>query len=195
MHTIDAARFFDAYRRHFGRVRDEQVPGLDALIGFINADPTLTDVRHAAYMLATVHGECGDTYQPVEEAFYLQGRVRDLDAWRRRNLRYYPWHGRGYVQLTWRANYVKAEDILGIDLTTHPELAMEPRYAYRIMSRGMQDGWFTGKSLSDYINGRRCDYKNARRIINGTDKMRKFARWAEQFDAILNYAEVRQCAE
>jgi hypothetical protein len=195
MHTIDVERFFDAYRRRFGRVRQEQVPGLDALVGFINADPTITDYRHAAYMLATVHGECGDTYQPVEEAFYLEGQVADLDAWRARNLRYWPWHGRGYVQLTWRANYAKAKDILGVDLIAYPAKAMEPKYAYRIMSRGMQEGWFTGRELSDHINGRRCDYRNARRIINGTDKARKFAGWAERFDAILSFAEVRQCNE
>jgi hypothetical protein len=191
--NIDASRFFDAYRREFGRIRPEQVAPLDALIGFINDDETLTDHRHVAYMLATVHGECGDTYEPVEEAFYLAGRVRDLDAWRRRNLRYYPWHGRGYVQLTWRANYVRAERLLDIPLTADPTLAMIPANAYQIMSRGMQEGWFTGRSLTDYINGRKCDYRNARRIINGTDKMRQFAAWAQQFDRILSYAEVAKC--
>jgi hypothetical protein len=191
--NIDDGRFFDAYRREFGRVRSEQVPPLDSLIGFVNDDETLTDCRHVAYMFATVHGECGDTYEPVEEAFYLGGRVRDLDAWRRRNLRYSPWHGRGYVQLTWRANYVKAERLLDISLTADPTLAMVPANAYQIMSRGMQEGWFTGKSLYDYINGRKCDYKNARRIINGTDKMRQFAAWAQQFDRIISFAEVATC--
>ena len=193
--SIDVARFFDAYRREFGRVRPEQVAPLERLIGYINADATITDHRHAAYMLATVYGECGDTYEPVEEAFYLAGSVRDLDAWRRRNLRYYPWHGRGYVQLTWRANYARAEKLLDIPLTKDPTLAMVPEHAYVIMSRGMQEGWFTGKALADYINGRRCDYRNARRIINGMDKARKYAGWAQRFDRILSYAEVARCKD
>jgi hypothetical protein len=191
--NIDASRFFDAYRREFGRVRQEQVEPLDRLITYINDDLTLTDYRHAAYMLAAVHGECGDTYEPVEEAYYLADRVRDLDAWRRRNLRYYPWHGRGYVQLTWEANYRKAEKLLGYPFTKQPELVMAPKYAYKIMSSGMQEGWFTGRSLYDYINGRKCDYRNARRIINGTDKMRKFAAWAQRFDRIISFAEVAKC--
>jgi hypothetical protein len=188
---IDVARFFDGYRRQFGRVRQEQVAPLERLIIAIDDDDTITDYRHAAYMLATVHGECGDTYRPVEEGFYLAGRVRDLDAWRRRRLRYYPWHGRGYVQLTWRANYVRAQRKLGIPFAEDPTLAMHPQHAYPVMSRGMQEGWFTGRALSDYINGHRCDYRNARRIINGTDKAQKFAGWARRFDAVLNYAEVK----
>jgi hypothetical protein len=191
MFQIDIKRFFDSYRRHFGRVRPEQVAPIERLIGFINADTTLTDYRHAAYMLATVYGECGDTFEPVEEMFYLAGRVRNLDAYRRRKLRYYPWHGRGYVQLTWKANYIRAERELRVPLTKDPALAMVPKHAYQIMTRGMQAGWFTGKSLSDYINGHRCDYRNARRIINGTDKAAKFATWAKKFDSILSYAEVR----
>ena len=183
---FDKTKFFSAYRKQFGRVRQEQVAPLDRLLDFINADKTLTDYRHVAYMLATVHGECGDTYEPVEEGFYLGRRAPGF----RSRLRYAPWWGRGYVQLTWLANYRKAEALLGVSFTKDPALAMVPEHAYSIMSRGMQEGWFTGKALGDYINGRKCDYKNARRIINGTDKMRKFAGWAKKFDSILCYARV-----
>lgn len=192
---LDKKRFFDAFRREFGPIDFKQVQPLDSLIEFINDDETLTDYRHAAYMLATIKGECGDSFTPVEEAFYLEGRVRDLDAWRKKHLRYYPWHGRGFVQLTWYDNYFRAEEELKIAFTQDPDLAIEPENAYKVMSRGMQEGWFTGLSLYDYINGVKCDYYRARRIINGMDKARKFQAWAKQFDKIVSFAEVSKCRD
>lgn len=54
-----------------------------------------------AYVLATVEWETAKTFKPVREAFWLS------EAWRKKNLRYYPFYGRGYVQLTWEKNYKK----------------------------------------------------------------------------------------
>jgi hypothetical protein len=62
---------------------------------------------------------------------------------------------------------------------------MEP--AVQIIFRGMHYGWFTGKKLSDYINvdtGLK-DYANARRIVNGTDKMNTIAGYAQAFEVAL----------
>ena len=50
--------------------------------------------NQAAYTLATAYWETNRTMKPVEEAYWLS------DAWRKANLRYYPWHGRGYTQTT-----------------------------------------------------------------------------------------------
>jgi putative chitinase len=132
-----------------------------------------------AYVLATAWHETAHTMRPVEEAFWLS------DAWRRRNLRYYPWHGRGYVQLTWRENYERAAKHLGIDLTTDPRAAMEPATAAKILVAGMKEGWFTGKKLSDYITAYAADYAAARRIVNGTDKAHAIAGIAEDYEAAL----------
>lgn len=79
--------------------------------------------------------------QPVEEAYYLGARAETY----RKTLRYYPWHGRGFVQLTWRKNYVRAGKELSIDLTTDPDLAMKPDVAVRVLVHGMEQGWFTGQ--------------------------------------------------
>lgn len=128
----------------------------------------LTDAQ-IAYVLATAYWETARTMQPVEEAYWLS------DAWRQKNLRYYPWHGRGFVQLTWQANYEKAGKALGIDLTTDPSKAMEPQISARILVEGMKGGWFTGKKLADYINAERTDFVGARRIVNGTDKAAEIA--------------------
>ncbi|MCK9378318.1 MAG: TIGR02594 family protein, partial [Syntrophobacterales bacterium] len=71
----------------------------------------------SAYVLATTEWETGHTFKPVREAYWHD------EEWRRRNLsRYYPYYGRGYVQLTWEDNYRKYAEILSIDLVNDPTL-------------------------------------------------------------------------
>jgi hypothetical protein len=123
--------------------------------------------------------------QPVKEAYWLP------ELWRKNNLRYYPWYGRGYVQCTWEKNYQKADEALGLNgaLLAHPDLALEPHNAAVICVKGMEEGWFTTRKLGDYLplSGRAGfdAYKEARRIINGTDKAEKIAKEAQAFEAAL----------
>lgn len=49
----------------------------------------------------------------------------------------------------------------------------------------MRAGWFTGKGLSLYINTKETDYKNARRIVNGTDKASHIAGIAQSIEKCL----------
>jgi predicted chitinase len=136
--------------------------------------------NQVAYVLATALWETNHTMQPVVEAYWLS------EAWRNRNLHYYPWHGRGFVQLTWERNYAKASDETGADLIAAPEAALDPDLAAHILVVGSRDGWFTGKKLSDYITLQRSDFKGARRVINGTDKSAKIAAIARRYDKALN---------
>ena len=69
--------------------------------------------NQAAYIMATAWWETAHTVEPVKEAYW----VKNAEAWRKKNLRYYPWYGRGYVQLTWERNYIHAGKQLGLDLT------------------------------------------------------------------------------
>ncbi len=128
-----------------------------------------------AYVLATTDWETGHTFEPVREAYW-----KDED-WRRRNLRYYPYYGRGYVQLTWEDNYRKYADILGIDLVKNPDLALEPQTALFILVHGFKTGAFTGKKITDYIRAGKTDFINARRCINALDRAEEIAALAEKF--------------
>jgi hypothetical protein len=56
------------------------------------------------------------------------------------------------------------------------------------MSHGMRHGTFTGKKLADYINATGCDYRNARRIINGVDQAALIAGYATALEGILTQA-------
>jgi hypothetical protein len=65
--------------------------------------------------------------------------------------------------------YTKVGQAIGMgdQLVCNPELALNYDIAYKICSEGMRRGLFTGKKLSDYIVGNKCDYRHARQIING----------------------------
>lgn len=132
-----------------------------------------------AYILATVKHETNNTFEPVVEAYWLP------EAWRKNNLRYYPWYGRGFVQLTWKGNYVQAGKKLGIDLITNPDRTLEPEVSTNILIRGMIEGWFTGRKLGDFMTLRTSDFLGARRVINGTDQAHKIATYAREYDKML----------
>jgi hypothetical protein len=135
--------------------------------------------NQAAYILATAYHETAHTMRPVVEAYWLS------EAWRKKNLRYYPYHGRGFVQLTWKANYVKAGKELGVDFVANPDQLLEPNNSAKILVKGSMEGWFTGKSIPDYITLQKSDFKGARRVINGTDKASQIANLAKRYDEIL----------
>ena len=128
------------------------------------------------YVLATAEHETNDTFMPVVEAYWKSER------WRETNLRYYPYHGRGLVQITWPENYKKFSKIIGVDLYKHPEYALEMKHAVFILVYGMKHGTFTGKKLDDYINDEFIDYEGARKIINGVDKKEHIAGLAAKYD-------------
>ena len=167
--------FFTGYREVFGRLDQEQVEGLEFLLDKLEQDDFT--IPQASYVLATVDHETAHTFQPIKE-------IRERkDSPRRANQdRYWlsGYYGRGYVQITWKKNYEK----FGIE--AYPDDALDPEMAYGILSRGMREGLFTGKKLSDYINDQKADYRNARRIVNGLDKADLIADRAQRFRAILS---------
>lgn len=135
--------------------------------------------NQTAYVLATAFWETARTMEPVREAFWLS------EEWRRENLRYHPWYGRGFVQLTWENNYVKAGTELGLDLTRDPDVVMQPEISAQILVMGSREGWFTGRGLDQYITLQKSDYVGARRIINGTDKAQAIAEIAREYEQQL----------
>lgn len=135
-----------------------------------------------AYVLATVEHETAGTFRPVREAYWL----KDPDAYlKKAHPDYYPFYGRGYVQLTWKANYANYGALLGIDLVGNPDLALDPAIARFVLVHGFKTGAFTGKSISDYVNGGNVDFVNARRCINGIDKAHEIASIAHKWLAKL----------
>jgi peptidoglycan hydrolase-like protein with peptidoglycan-binding domain len=146
----------------------------------------VTMLEQIAYVLATVELETGH-FQPVREADYLGAKA---EGYRKKNLRYYPYYGRGYVQLTWKENYEKYTKLLGVDLVKNPDLALRPDVALFVLVHGMKKGIFTGASLSTYINASRVDFRGARAIINGSDRAADCAGYARQWLNALKMKKV-----
>lgn len=165
-----------------GKIKVLQVAGIDAILnaGIAAGIPA----NQLAYCLATVHHETATTMQPIEEI----GKGQNRTYGHRVKLSGKPYfdtanifYGRGFVQLTWYENYEKAGKKLGKDFIKNPAGVMELNNAVQIMFAGMQEGWFTGRKLSQYINDQKTDYINARRIINSLDKAELIAGYADKF--------------
>jgi len=135
-----------------------------------------------AYILATVEHETAHSFQPVKEAYYL-GEPSAENT--RKTFDYYPYYGRGYVQLTHAFNYRPYSTLLGIDLVSEPDLVMRPDISLFILVDGMKRGVFTGLKLDDFISGSEIDFFHARQIINGMDKAKQIqalaSTWRTQF--------------
>lgn len=183
---INKEGVFKSYRKEFGTIATTQkAQAIENLLNMIEADLnnwfSNVGIRQMAYMLATVKHETADTYEPITE--YGKGKGKKYGIADKATGQVY--YGRGYVQLTWKENYEKFANLLNLDLVYSPDLAKESETAYKIMSLGMRQGLFTGKKLSDYIAEDKCDYTNARRIINGTDRAALIAGYAQKFEKCL----------
>ena len=142
-------------------------------------EQNITNKNQIKYILATAEWETNHTFAPVREAYWVS------ESWRKKHLRYYPYYGRGFVQLTWKKNYEKFSKLLGIDLVGNPELVLNSKISAFIIVYGMKHGMFTGKKLSDYINDNKVDFVNARKIINGKDEENKIASIAKNEPRIV----------
>lgn len=171
----------------FPTMNAAQFEGVEAILKFAAGR---LPISWCAYVLATAYHETGRTMQGVREGFDAS------DAWRRKHLKYFPWYGRGLVQLTWERNYKLATEKLrglgfDVDLIKNPDAALRLDVGVVVLIVGMIEGWFTTKKLRDYIpqNPTRVHYKNARRIINGTDKADLIAGYAVEFEKALRLGE------
>lgn len=178
---MNRKKFFDLVRRDLfdGKLAQGQVEGIGRIIDYRASNwPKMID-EELAYVLATVKWETGHSMQPVEEGYPATGAK--LRAYQKK-LRYYPWYGRGLVQITWASNYLK----FGIE---KPEDALTWPIALRALFEGCIKGMFTGHKLADYISARKQDYVSARRVVNGLDKADRIAEFAKLFLFALKRAD------
>ena len=173
----------------FPHMSEKQKEGVRTLLDATSHLP----LNHRAYILATAYHETAATMQPITE----YGGVKYFDKYDTGQLALnlgntpakdgdgYLYRGRGFVQITGKANYKKAKDKLGEDFVTYPDRALIPASAAKIIVLGMTEGWFTRKKLSDYLTPTKTDYVSARRIVNGTDKAQTIASYAKTFEQAL----------
>jgi hypothetical protein len=186
---MDRSAFYDRMRDDFGTLSQSQVDGTEALLN--EGEKRQLPMNQLAYILSTSWHETAATMMPIAEYGKGEGHDYGEPCPQYGNQVAY---GRGYVQLTWDYNYEKADSECSLNgaLLDDFDLALDPIVASQIIFEGMLEGWFTGKSLGDYVNDEVTDYVNARRVVNGTDKADLLAGYAEDFEEALraaNYGE------
>lgn len=186
--------FFDHIRPSvlYKRLTASQVNGHKDIVAALKKHNV--PLSHAAYVLATAYHETAHKMQPVREG------LNASDAWRKRNLRYYPWYGRGHVQLTWKENYVKADQKLGLGgaLVANADLALDPEISAEVLVVGSVEGWFSAdrngnrhtlaRHLPVTSEATRAQFKQARRIINLMDRADQIAGYALVYQEALKKA-------
>jgi len=191
---MDRAKFYASLRQRnsgvFGTsLSQHQVSMMELLLD--EGQKRGVPLRQLAYVLATAYHESGafkymrELWGPTAAQKRYEGR-KDLGNTVPGDGRKFM--GRGFVQITGRANYADWSKRLGIDLLANPQHTEQPSVAARILFEGMEEGTFTGKKLSDYILDGKADYEGARRIVNGTDRKALIAGYAKAFETALRGA-------
>lgn len=184
---MNRAYFFARVREAVfgGKLSKQQVEGMTYLLDVWDDRYSECDYRWLAYCLATAKHETAHKMMPVPEIGKGRGRKYGVPTGRYKKVYY----GRGHVQLTWEKNYRTMSKYVGEDLVQFPEKALDPAISATVLYEGMMRGLFTGKKLSDYIDGDRCDFEGARRIVNGTDRAKLIAGYAYAFADAINQAK------
>jgi len=124
------------------------------------------DLRKFAYLIATALHETGGSFQSIHESLAPE-------QWEDPNIRAYAetgYWGRGFVQLKWEGSYRKIGEDIGLDLLTHPRLALLPTIATDIMGTGMfNTGFAKPYNLDQFFSGTTEDWMGARSILGRPD--------------------------
>ncbi len=205
MFEVDHARFFEGFAAGVGlTLTPARQASLEVLLARLAQDADFSMVEEWSYLLATIQWETARTFIPCKEVRADAGKNPKL--WAIQN-KYWPsgYYGRGYVQITWQKNYQMAGQklsgqtfivngtprlVTANTFVTTPDLVLDPAIAYAVIAHGMREGWFTGKKLSDYIkSGAAPDYRNARRVVNGTDHAEDIAAIATSMEQLLRASQ------
>lgn len=132
---------------------------------------SLTDKTMGLMALATIRAET-ESFKPVSEMvskwntspgghpFDLYDNRADLGNCGAPDGDSYK--GRGFIQLTGKANYEKYGELLGLNLIENPELANEPETAAKLLALFLKD---KERKIKEALLEK--NYKQARKLVNG----------------------------
>ena len=211
---IDAATFYQFIKSQFSIYQKpgDHYVGTDALLHYWNNRRHLKDLRWLAYAMGTSYHETARRMYPVRETLARDDATvvrilarsaytKNKTYWKKDPLTGQHYYGRGYVQLTWKANYQTADKRLQRDqgpksktFLWNAERALDPDDSVQILFDGMIYGWYTGKHCLPYYfdpsGHRKADWKNARRIVNVLDRWLIIADHSKKFLAALEQAQI-----
>lgn len=171
--SFDRTIYFDHIRDSlFGAMSKQQVDGQEFILSAWEDKVPDHDMRWLSYFLATAYHETAATMWPVEE----YGKGAGMEYGKPDPETGQAYYGRGFVQLTWRENYARADKECGFSgdasCEWHAGNALDPYTAAYVGYVGMVQGWFRSDSkgpqnFARYFGAIADDPYNAREIING----------------------------
>lgn len=191
---IQRKYFYDSVRGSLfsGSMTQSQVDGMAVLLD--RAEQEGTDDRHLAYILATTFHETAQTMEPIAE--YGKGKNQPYGLPDGPYNQVY--YGRGFVQLTWYANYQTMQNALGSrwgdrDIVKNADKALDLDIATDVIFYGMLKGSFTGVGMPKYITvgdveTNTTDFYNCRKVVNGLDCATQIQGYAQQFANAITHA-------
>lgn len=105
---------------------------------------------------ATVATETG-IFMPIVEKLANMDHQPELFGMQ---AKYFPYVGRGYVQITWRANYDHYGKVIGVNLLNNPEKACEPLIAAKILAAFCKEHHIGDLAASG-------NWRGVRKAVNG----------------------------
>ncbi len=177
---INRERFYLEVKKSLfgGTITTTQVDIMEAILNECEAQE-VNDIRQIAYCMATCYHECYNWnlgYKGRMVQLKEMGGEKYL-----KSKKYYPFYGRNPSHLTWKSNYEKEGQRLGLDLVKNPDIMLDINIGANSHVYCMKNGTYTSHKLSDYINANECDFKGARKIINPKD--------FKTFETVAGYAE------
>jgi predicted chitinase len=164
---------------------------LKKVLEFASEDKNLKSVNHLAYLLATakvesdyslerwesdyVCGKIGVKYKdkPCKSAinYYCstKGGKQNYCDGKPKDKRGLPYFGRGLIQITWKENYKKYGDKIGVNIVDNPEKVFIPENSYNLAIAYLSEKKGSlKKSAFDWVDEN--DLTRARKSVNGGTK-------------------------
>ena len=205
---INRKHFYTNYRKQFGVLSTSQAEGLEFLLTALDSSEKFNLATQYAWILGMLYHECANTWQPVQEAYWLRsdriakllhyyqstfpGSVRGIFP----NGTAYPtYEGRGYAQITLKGNYIKFRDVVrekfGVDILSDPDKVLDKDISWFILETGISERKlsFAGHILTDYVNDNQTDYLHARQTVNGMYRAALIAEYASEFYNCIDFSE------
>lgn len=171
-----------------GKLSDKQIAVMEVFFTMFK-ELNIIDIRYIASTFGNIYHETDTTFMPIEE--YGKGKSKPYGKKIKYNKSTYNtpdkiFFGRGFTQNTWYEIYETLTKEAknqgkGWDFLNNPELLLEIEPSAWATIVAMTKGLYTGKKLSNYFNTTTCDFKNARRIINGLDRAELVEQYSIKF--------------
>ncbi|HSE10411.1 MAG TPA: hypothetical protein VLB29_17240 [Nocardioidaceae bacterium] len=124
----------------------------------------MNDTPSRIAVLATVVTEVGPSLRPINEyggpSYFTQMYEGRSDLGNHHPGDGARFHGRGYIQLTGRANYRSYGERIGMPLEERPHMALRPQVGARVLAQ-----YFKDRGIDD--DARQGDWRDVRLKVNG----------------------------